>query len=142
MDQDHAALLADRFLFELDLSPAKVDQLTDLPVSRLLEAQAVLADRDTVMGRTVFGNFGPVTDGSVVPDLPLRSIARGAAADLPLLTGSEVNGADIYVRGNPQFQGLDRDGLTKVAELSFGAHAGVLVDAYLNDPSRVRRRKP
>jgi para-nitrobenzyl esterase len=65
-----------------------VDGLRILPMKTLLKAQKRLLLRNEFGGGLV---FGPVVDGSVLPEPPLHAIRAGCARDVALITGTTLD---------------------------------------------------
>lgn len=74
-----AATTTRLFLAELGIPEADVATLRDLPVERILEAQAALAGR---------ARFRPVVDGTGIPEATTTQVARGDLAAVPILIGT------------------------------------------------------
>jgi para-nitrobenzyl esterase len=81
-EQDLSHNVARRFL-RASLAKSVAD-LRRLSVGQMLAAQRA------VLEATDFGDplFGPVVDGEVLPEPPLRAVRAGSAADVPLLAGN------------------------------------------------------
>ncbi|MBN2027700.1 MAG: carboxylesterase/lipase family protein [Actinobacteria bacterium] len=69
-----------------------VDGLQSLSADELLAAQEDLME-DAFMSDTL---FGPVIDGAVLPEPPLHAIAKGSAAGIPLLTGTNLDEVRLW----------------------------------------------
>ena len=71
--------------------------------------------------------FQPVVDGEHLPEQPLRAIAAGRAADVPLLTGTNLDEWNLFALMSPG--GLDDPRLLGRLERIFG-DAHVVRDTY------------
>lgn len=83
---DTAARVAANYVEALEISGPPEKELLELPVTRLMRAQARTTARvgleDGIMA------WQPCVDRDLVPEQPLRAIARGDAADIPILIGT------------------------------------------------------
>ena len=78
--RDAARENAEHFLARLNLKPAQLDQLQDIPFQQLL------AVTETSSGPPI--NFGPVVDGHSLPVDPFDPVAPAQSANVPLLIGT------------------------------------------------------
>jgi para-nitrobenzyl esterase len=85
-----------RFMDELGATG--IEDLTSYTTDQLLKAECALTslnvETDTL--------FGPVVDGSVLTEPPLRAIEKGAARDIELMTGTnldEIRYWSLYIPG-------------------------------------------
>ena len=96
---ERATRIAEEVLAELGEAgdpTADPSVLLDAPVERILAAQHAVSQRRTgaALSRRVPPieagalPFQPVVDGDSVPTLPVDAVAAGAAANIPLITGS------------------------------------------------------
>ena len=115
---------------------ATVDDLPDLPVQRLLDAQQKVA-------ATRLGGFGgaagallpfsPVVDGVVLPRHPLDAVADGSATGVDLLTGStaeEFRLFTIMLQTDPL---ADERLRARVARVVGEERAGEVIDVYRDE---------
>ena len=124
-----AVEVAEGLLERLGLSaPFDADQLLALEPTALVEAAS--GYRAAGGGMT----FQPCIDGAVLGDLPLTSVAKGAADGVPLLVGTQRDEWRGFTRSNPLTANLDDAGL--IAEVAKNVEdAPSLVDGY----RRIRR---
>jgi len=128
-----AARVAELFCKKAGTSDA--EELRRLPVERILEAQTstlvhLASDRSTIGdGRSMpLGMaFQPVVDGEVLPKPPIEAVREGAAADVALLTGTNLDEQHLFLFANPPK--LDRVKLVKWLDRVLGAGARAL-DTY------------
>lgn len=71
-----------------ETTEATADALVALPLDELLAAQAKVGD--TVSSQVGRLAWRPVVDGVVLPDNPLARVGAGAAGDVPLLIGTNL----------------------------------------------------
>ncbi|MFL6204291.1 MAG: carboxylesterase/lipase family protein [Acidimicrobiales bacterium] len=101
-----------------------VPALRDVPLADLLDAQARLEAR-------VDRAFVPVIDGVTIPlARPLKTLAQGSAAGVPLLIGTNVDEWKLWAAADPHSRDLDEDRLRARLDARFGAdRAGDVIDA-------------
>src|ERR1700683_633502 len=122
MPAERAAEMAAKLLGELDV--AAVADLRRVPVTALLKAEASLyAQRP----RTPL-TLTPVVDGAVLQADPLNAIAAGAAADVPLLIGTNRDEFKLFIARHPGSSQPDEEALRRRIERIFRA-ADVHLDA-------------
>jgi para-nitrobenzyl esterase len=69
--------------------------------------------------------FQPVVDGEIVPRAPLDAIGDGAARDVPLLIGTNLDEAKLFLPLDPEAEGLDQAALlARCAEVVAGRDGG------------------
>jgi para-nitrobenzyl esterase len=93
---EYASDITTRFMEHAGVSD--VDGLLSLTWEEILEAETDLMDEEWQSDTL----FGPVIDGEVLPEPPLHAIAKGSAADVPLLNGTnldEVRLWSLYIPG-------------------------------------------
>jgi para-nitrobenzyl esterase len=88
---DQADAVRRRLLAALGLADGEAERLPGIPAAELVAAQEAIAPgaRGTWIWRPVLGAPG-------IPELPVRAIAAGAAAGVPLLIGSNGNEGITY----------------------------------------------
>jgi len=110
--------VAECFLNELGLHPTHDDAATlqDLPVGALLDAQRRTLGK---LGFTTGGlPFQPAVDGDVLPCTPLDAIAKGDAAGIPILVGTNRDEWKLFTLAERGARRLDEDALvTRIAKL-------------------------
>ena len=122
MPAERAEEMAAKLLGELGVGA--VADLRRVPVTALLKAEASLyAQRP----RTPL-TLTPVVDGAVLQADPLKAIADGAAADVPLLIGTNRDEFKLFMRPPPRQQPPDEEALRRRIERIFRA-ADVHLDA-------------
>jgi para-nitrobenzyl esterase len=141
LEPGYSAAMAAAVMKELGLSKARVDELQDVPVDRLAGASAEAMKRLNPPGpqgfRRQFGLTGwaPTFDRRVLPHHPFDPGAPAESADVPLLTGTNLN--EIV-------SGLDHGDQTTMSEMElshrmgaeFGDKADAIIAAYRGDYPR------
>ena len=77
-----------------------VEELLAAPVEHLIEVQQVV-ERVHRPGSGGVMPFCPIADGRVVLDHPLRALATGAAADVPLVIGTNAHETTLFLWPKP-----------------------------------------
>ncbi|HTV78795.1 MAG TPA: carboxylesterase/lipase family protein [Steroidobacteraceae bacterium] len=80
ISREAASRIAQGYLTRLNLTPAQLDRLQDVPLEQLLKA--------TEPGAGPPLNFGPVVDGHSLPNDPFDPVAPALSAGVPLLIGT------------------------------------------------------
>jgi len=134
--RESAERVANAVLAGLGLGASDLHKLRDVPVAKLLEAQAlVLADQGRSLGMLA---FAPAIDPDTLPRHPLEAVRDGSARDVALLVGANRDESKLFRMGMAASTELDETGLLKRVRASlraFGAdesHAEPLVSAYRN----------
>lgn len=137
---EYSQRVAELTLAELGLSKAQVKELQTIPVDRLSGAATEAMkkvpkpkpslrngnDWETAVG------WGPTVDGRILPSHPFDPGAPALSADVPLITGTNLN---------ESVHGVDHPGVDKmtVEEMNgrlseaYGADAGAIIAAYRQD---------
>jgi para-nitrobenzyl esterase len=103
-----------------------VDALEAATAEQLLEAQKELTKRGTRLDLP----FQPVVDGTVLPDLPLKTIASGTTGDVPTMIGTTADEMTLFLGLNLGVGQIDDEQLLKQMRTFFGDRAATVVDAY------------
>ena len=104
IDAESARLVGTRLAGILGVAATRA-AVADVPVDRLLEAQAQLAREITAKPKpALWGDvaekglaFLPVVDGSVLPCSPIAAVTAGASADIDLLVGNNTEEAGLLL---------------------------------------------
>jgi para-nitrobenzyl esterase len=117
--------------------PATREALAAVPVDQLIAAQQGLAAEVALMpdpGR--FGEvaanlmaFEPVIDGDVLPDLPIRTVASGAARDVAVLVGANRDEQRLFLVPNGVVDMVD-DQLLRLAVAGYGLPVARALEVY------------
>jgi para-nitrobenzyl esterase len=128
---DGANGTARRILELLGLEPRTARALYDLPVEKLLGAQAELLLRAQAERPRAGMSFQPVVDGSALPEVAQRAVARGDARDVALLVGTTRDEWNLFGPMDPSLGSLDERGLIeRVAAVVQRERAAALVETY------------
>jgi para-nitrobenzyl esterase len=98
-ERERTTRLADAVLKHLGLGPDRLDALQALPLERL---QEVVAPAQATLPRPRYAlldryNFGPVIDGSLLPDQPFDPAAPSVSAGVPILIGGTKDESSIFL---------------------------------------------
>ena len=74
-----------------------IDGLKSLSVEQIIETQGSFLSGEPPGGTP----FGPTIDGSVLPEPPLHAIAKGSAAGVDLLIGTNLDEVRFWIIGTP-----------------------------------------
>jgi para-nitrobenzyl esterase len=111
--------VTEAILADVGLAPGEAGRLRDLPADRLLDIQT----RVTPRARGIA--YGPVADGTIMPEDPLAAIAGGSAAGIPILTGTTLEEWKFFRLMDPEGETLTDDGLlARLADPRTNAVAG------------------
>lgn len=119
-EPDEASDVARRLLHALGLGPESADELTRVPVDRLLGAQARVAAEVGGSGLA----FQPVVDGEVLTRHPADAVADGAAAGIDLVVGTTLEETRLWTALAGEGPELAEDHLIARLDRALG-HAGV-----------------
>ncbi len=122
-----------RVLKELNIEPKDWRKLLDVPAADLLTIQSKfspvaphLEKNNTAVG------FGPVVDGTVLPNHPFDPTAPEISRNKPLITGWNEDEYAFFAmqRGDSSFTKIGFEELPSRLEPQFGSDAQKIVDAY------------
>ena len=143
--KETATETARRVLAGLGLAPQDIGKLAGVPAKKLLALQisggkgplAVPTEdwlsrhpKPSAQGNDQPGNWGPVVDGTVLPNNPFDPVAPSISANVPLLIGNTRDEAIFFMRENPGFFHLDEAGLTAMARGQLGDIADPIIALY------------
>jgi para-nitrobenzyl esterase len=135
------AELAAFVLHELELDPGSsagdLETLLALPVARLVAAGGkAMAELGALA-------FGPVVDGVVLPDEPVKMMANGAVDGIPLLVGSTSDEFGWLARTDPVSIAIDQGALRAALGNRIGDNHSRTTGAWVDEPiARYRLRMP
>ena len=101
--------------------------LRDVPVERILAAQATIASTVTIGGGLP---FVPVIDGTAIPQPPLVGIHGGVSAGVSVLAGTNREEMTFFAIGDRKAFALDDSGLRRRVERHLGADAAEAIETY------------
>ena len=121
------------FLAELNLSKAGIDKIQTMPLDALYAASRSAAAKLGGDGRAAGGRgpafgFRPVVDGKVIAAHPFDPVAPAVSANVPLLTGTNLN-EFIHGVDQPDADSLTNEDLLKQFNSRYGAKAQAIVDS-------------
>ena len=105
LSAERATEVARELLTRLDLEPSGARKLLEVPTDALIDAQQQCWRLSTELHRGL--PFQPVVDGTVFPRHPLDAVADGAAADVALLLGTNVDEWSFFGFTDPESFTLD-----------------------------------
>ena len=139
-ERERTTRLADAVLKHLGLRPDQLDALQALPLERLQEAVApaqktLPRPRQPLLDRY---NFGPVIDGSLLPQQPFDPGAPAASDDVPIMIGGTKDEASIFYSHDDVVwnRGVTEDELrTRIAAVAGDATDALLAYYKRRDPA-------
>lgn len=105
LSRQAATRTAELFLNELNLDRSQVPKLQEMPLERLISAQAAVRRHAPRM------DFGPVADGAVIPELTSTPVATQFAADVPLMAGTTHDEITGFMQRDRELYSLNERGL-------------------------------
>jgi para-nitrobenzyl esterase len=119
-----ATEVAKRVLDKVGVAPGDVSALHAVPAERFAEVGASLG-----AGLP----FGPVMDGVVLPDFPPSALAAGAARDIPVMIGVNLDEYRLFTSYDPAWQSGDEAALRSKLQSLLGPLPDAIIDFYLNE---------
>jgi para-nitrobenzyl esterase len=119
---------AERLVAMLGVASCDRASLEHVPAAELVAATEELGRRRPDPGMMPLP-FLPVIDGAYLPRHPLEAVARGAAAGIDLLIGTNRDELTLFGLGNPALMALDEEGLRRWLE---NAHPDMPVDEVVD----------
>ena len=131
MERERAARVTEALLAEVGLSAARVRDLQQIPVDRLLAAYfAVRATKFPDRYFTDLECFAPVVDGDVLPRHPFEPNASALAAPIPLLIGWNQADMIFFMGADPEAFALSEASLEKRARGFLGPREKQGIEIY------------
>jgi para-nitrobenzyl esterase len=125
---------------ELGMSELSRERLEGVPVRELVDALASLSRRAARPGELP-QPFIPVVDGAVLPDPPIEAIARGSAAGVATIVGTNRDEMTFFALNDPATETMGSESLRRRIEQSAPqARAAQVVDLYRD--ALARRGEP
>ncbi|WP_081949562.1 carboxylesterase/lipase family protein [Paenibacillus durus] len=103
-------------LAELGIDRANAGKLLELPAEAIMEAAGRLVQRLT--GGSPAMIFQPVVDSLTLPEEPVRAVANGSAAGIPLLIGTNAHEGHYFFREGAQVPAIEES--LKVLQQALG----------------------
>jgi para-nitrobenzyl esterase len=123
---------ARRLLASLGIAPQNLHKLATVPAEKLIEIQlaGVKGAGAAALRAADAGAWGPVLDGTYLPQNPFDPAAPAISATVPLLIGSMRDEAVFFERENPQFFKSDEAAVHALVRSRFGAAAERILAVY------------
>jgi len=127
---DESADTASQFLDILQVKSTDAETLYSMTVQQILAAQkkltAIMNKKDSRLTP-----FQPVVDGSVMPEIPFRTIQNGSASGVPVLAGTNLDEFKLFNVIDPGFRKIDEAGMVRFLERIIPpGNVAELVSAY------------
>ncbi len=125
-DAIHATEL---LLAELGLKAGQARELQNVPIARLLAANAAVSSKITLREPGMTAN-SPMVDGKALPGHPWDPAAPALSSNIPLLIGYARTEETLYDRPTPETLALDEAGLKKRAATRVGGDPARVIEAF------------
>jgi para-nitrobenzyl esterase len=126
---EDATKYTDLLIAELGLTKAQVGNLQDVPMARLLAADAAVQAKLPQPAPGMVPN-SPMVDGKLIPAHPWDPRGPALSADIPLLIGWAHTEETLYDRPTPEKLALDESGLRERASRRLGEDPTRVIDAF------------
>ena len=126
---EDAVKQTDLLLTELGLKAGQIRELQDVPMARLLAADAAVQKRIRLREPGMTAN-SPMVDGKVIPGHPWDPKGPALSANIPLLIGYAHTEETLYDRPTPEKLALDEAGLKARAAQRLGGDSGRAIEAF------------
>jgi para-nitrobenzyl esterase len=137
LSPDYSQHVAELLLDELGLSRSQVRELQRLPVDRIsgaaVEAMKKMPKPQAVRPNS-FGEtgWGPTVDGRVLPYHPFDPGAPAISADVPLITGTNLN-ESVSGLDHPNANAMTAEEMSRKVHEEFGNDSEAIISAYRQD---------
>jgi para-nitrobenzyl esterase len=140
LSPDHSQQVAELLMAELGLSRSQVQELQKIPVDRLSGAAAEamkkmakppISLRDGYGWETAVG-WGPTVDGRTLPSHPFDPGAPAISADVPLITGTNLNESTNGV-DHPGITSMTIEEMNQRVREAYGNDCDAIIAAYRHD---------
>lgn len=149
--KEAATETARRVLAGLGLAPTELSKLADVPAQKLLAIQLegekgkepLTVPTSDWLNRHPHppagpaagqgddpGHWGPVVDGTYLPQNPFDPAAPAISAEIPLLIGNTHDEATFFDRDHPEFFHMDEAGLAAMARRYLGDATDRIIALY------------
>jgi para-nitrobenzyl esterase len=137
LSPDYSQQVAASVMAELGLASSQVRDLQKIPVDRLSGAAAEAikkVPRPTTVHPDSFGEtgWGPTVDGRVLPNHPFDPGAPAISADVPLITGTNLN-ESVSGLDHPGANAMTVEEMTRSVREQHGNNADAIIAAYRQD---------
>jgi para-nitrobenzyl esterase len=116
-------------LTELGLKNGQVRELQDVPMDRMLKADAAVQKQIKLREPGMSAN-SPMVDGKVIPTHPWDPRSPTLSAGIPILMGWAHTEETLYDRPTPEKLALDEAGLRERASRRLGEDPTRVIDAF------------
>jgi para-nitrobenzyl esterase len=127
--RDDAVRTTDLLIAELGLAKGHARELQNVPMAKLLAANAAVTSKLTLREPGMVAN-SPTVDGVVIPDHPWDPSGPALSANIPLLIGYARTEETLYDRPTPETLALDEAGLRARAEKRLGVNPERAIDVF------------
>ena len=127
--QEDATKTTELLLAEIGLGSNQARELQNVPMEKLLAADAAIANKVTVREPGQTAN-SPTVDGVAIPNHPWDPAAPELSKDIPLMIGYARTEETLYDRPTPETLALDEDGLRVRARKRLGTNPQRVIDAF------------
>ena len=103
-----------------------VEELQALSMEEILEAQG----KSLASSPKPDAFFGPVVDGTLIPEPPMHAIQNGRAAGVPLMTGTTLDEMRYWLIQDPAIANVDPARLAGALTKMLGGSPHALLEAY------------
>ncbi|MGC1463546.1 MAG: carboxylesterase family protein [Terracidiphilus sp.] len=137
LSPDYSEHVAELLLNELGLSSSQVRELQKLPVDRISGAAAEAMrkmPKPQASRRGTFGesDWGPTVDGRVLPSHPFEPGAPAISADVPLITGTNLNESTSGL-DHREVTTMTAEEMNRKVHEAFGNDSEAFIAAYRQD---------
>lgn len=126
---EDAVRYTDMLLAELGIKAGQVAALQNVPMTRLLQADAAVQKKITLREPGGTAN-SPMVDGKSIPAHPWDPAGPALSADVPLLIGYARTEETLYDRPTPEKLALDEAGLRERASKRLGGDPTNAIEAF------------
>lgn len=127
--KEDAVRYTDLLLAELGIKAGQVAALQNVPMARLLQADAAVQKKITLREPGSTAN-SPMVDGKAIPTHPWDPTGPALSADIPLLIGYARTEETLYDRPTPEKLLLDDAGLRERASKRLGSDPSAVIEAF------------
>jgi para-nitrobenzyl esterase len=135
-EASEATEFAEKLLAHLGLKTSELDKLQALPFEKLTEALSSMPRVESgsvSMAGLPRGNvmlLRPVMDGNFLPVHPFDPVAAPAAANVPLMIGTNKDEAALFLAGDPRRRRLEEHELTERLRPLLGDRMDEILSVY------------
>jgi para-nitrobenzyl esterase len=127
--REDSAKITAAVLAELELTPAQIDRIQEVPVEGIILAGRAALAKLSPEARSRRWNWRPVVDGKALPAHPFDPVAPAVSANVPMLIGTNLN---EFVNGvdNPEVDTLTDAQLMERLKEQYGDKGRAIAEAY------------